>query len=87
MIILLLLTGVAQLASDHRVTIAFNIAFNIEIDAVLVDAALARVLVVVCVVGTSPEIPGDSVAITPPRFLHTTKPQRCAETVVLYQQQ
>jgi len=81
--ILLLLTCVVQLASGHRVTIAFNIV----IAAVLVDAALARVLVVVCVVGTSPEIPGDSVAITPPRFLHTTKPQRCAETVVLYQQQ
>ena len=77
-LILLLLTDVVQLASSHRVTIAFNIG----IDAVPVDAALARVLVV-SGVGTGPEIPCDSVAITPPRFLYATKPQRCAETVVL----
>ena len=61
--------------------ILVTIAFYIGIDAVPFDAALARVLVVVCV-GTSPEVALRSVSIVPPRFLHATKPQWCAEAVI-----
>ena len=71
-------TVIIELDDSHCITVAFLTG----IDAVLINSALTRVLVVV--VGASPKIALNSVTIVPPRLLDATEFQRGAKTVVLH---
>ena len=73
-----MLTVVIDLDECHGVTVAFLGG----IEAVLIDAALTGVLIVVSV-ASSPEIALNSISIIPPRLLHTAEFKWCTKTVVL----
>ena len=61
-------TVIIELDDGHCITVAFLIG----IDAVLINAALTRVTVVV-IIGTGPKIALNSVPIVPPRLLDATE--------------
>ena len=73
-----MLTVVIDLDKCHCVTIAFLGG----IEAVLIDAALTGVLIVVGV-ASGPKVALNSVTVVPPRLLNAAEFKRGAKTVVL----
>ena len=73
-----MLTVIIDLDECHCVTIAFLSG----IEAVLINSALTRVLIIVGVT-SSPEIALNSIPVIPPRLLNATEFKRGAKTIVL----
>jgi hypothetical protein len=69
-------TGIAELLWFIRVTVAFNVG----IDAILVDSALTNVT---GCVGPGPKVLSFAVAIVPPRIFHSVEFQWSTEAIVL----
>jgi len=69
-------TGIAELLRFIRVTVAFNVG----IDAILVDSALTNVT---GGVGSGPKVLSFAVAIVPPRVFHSVEFQWSTEAIVL----